>query len=79
MFWPWFFFFSPSGGEGCCGGGDFCWLWVMFMGVVELCFGCGWCWVVAVVRGCHGGGGFDECGCGWVFSSVAIQLWLLVA
>ena len=23
----------------------------MFMGVVELCFGCGWCWVVAVVGG----------------------------
>ena len=22
------------------------------------------------------GGGFDECGCGWVFSGIANQLWL---
>ena len=25
-----------------------------------------------------GGGGFDECRCGWVFFGVANRLWLLV-
>ena len=33
-----------------------------------------WPWVVI-----DGGGGFDECGCGWLFSGIANRLWLLVA
>ena len=33
-----------------------------------------WPWVVI-----DGGGGFDECGCGWLFFGIANRLWLLVA
>ena len=33
-----------------------------------------WPWVVI-----DGGGGFDECRCGWLFSGIANRLWLLVA
>ena len=33
-----------------------------------------WPWVVI-----DGGGGFDECGCGGLFSGIANRLWLLVA
>ena len=40
-----------------------------------------WPWLV--IKGVEvviaGGGGFDECGCCWVSSSVANLLWLLVA
>ena len=32
-----------------------------------------WSWVVI-----DGGGGFDECECGWVFSGVANWLWFLI-
>ena len=36
-----------------------------------------WCLVVVEVV-IDGGGGFDECRCGWVFFGVANRLWLLV-
>ena len=32
-----------------------------------------WSWVVI-----DGGGGFDECECGWVFSGVANWLWFFI-